>query len=91
MTKLRASLKSAARGAALILALAAALPAAAATLMLGTYPDKLFTVDDTTGAVKERIRLDEGLPVSLRLSNDKKLIYVTTITTSGIVVLDARL
>lgn len=90
MTKLRASLKSAARAAALVVALAAALPAAAATLMLGTYPDKLFTVDDTTGAVKERIRLDEGLPVSLRLSNDKKLIYVTTITTSGIVVLDAR-
>ncbi|KUR74566.1 YncE family protein [Novosphingobium sp. Fuku2-ISO-50] len=61
----------------------------AGTLLLGTYPDKLFTVDDTSGAVKDKVKLDAGLPVSLRLSDDHKKIYATTITTSGIVVLDA--
>lgn len=72
------------------LILAPAMPAAAGTLMLGTYPDTLFTIDDASGAVKERIRLESGLPVSMRLSDDKKRIYATTITTSGIIVLDAR-
>ncbi len=65
-------------------------PAGADTLLLGTYPDKMFTVDEATGTIKERIHLAAGLPVSMRLSNDKKLIYVTTITTSGVVVLDAN-
>lgn len=64
-------------------------PAQAGTLMLGTYPDKLFTIDDANGAVKDRIKLAEGLPVSLRLSTDRKKIYATTITTSGVIVLDA--
>ena len=94
MTKLRAVLKSACTRGLAVAALAAtlvpAMPAQAATLMLGTYPDKMFTVDEATGAIKEKIQLQAGLPVSMRLSNDKKLIYVTTITTSGIVVLDAK-
>jgi hypothetical protein len=66
-----------------------AVPAGAATLLLGTYPDKMFTVDEATGTIKERINLAAGLPTSMRLSNDGKKIYVTTITTSGIVTLDA--
>jgi hypothetical protein len=72
-----------------LIALAAAVPAHAGSLMLGTYPDKLFTIDDQTGAVKDRIQLETGLPVSLRLSTDRKTIYATTITTSGVIVLDA--
>ncbi|WP_428334718.1 YncE family protein [Novosphingobium sp.] len=73
----------------LALAAAGVTPAHAGTLMLGTYPDKLFTIDDVTGAVKDKIKLDAGLPVSLRLSDDRKKIFATTITTSGMVVLDA--
>lgn len=69
---------------------AGGVPALADTLLLGTYPDKMFTVDEATGTIKQRIQLSAGLPVSMRLSNDAKRIYVTTITTSGIVVLDAR-
>ncbi|MEO0031082.1 MAG: hypothetical protein RIS94_840 [Pseudomonadota bacterium] len=64
-------------------------PASAGTLMLGTYPDKLFTVDDQTGTVKDRIQLETGLPVSLRLSADQTKIYATTITESGVIVMDA--
>lgn len=73
---------------AAVLGLAA--PAASGTLLLGTYPDKMFTVDEASGAVTERIKLESGLPVSMRLSNDARLVYVTTITTSGIAVLDAK-
>lgn len=72
-----------------LLALAASVPAQAGSLMLGTYPDKLFTIDDQTGVVKDRIQLETGLPVSLRLSDDRKKIYATTITTAGVIVLDA--
>jgi DNA-binding beta-propeller fold protein YncE len=64
-------------------------PAHAGTLMLGTYPDKLFTVDDQTGQIKEKILLETGLPVSLRITPDQKKIYATTITQSGVIVLDA--
>ncbi|MES1974933.1 MAG: hypothetical protein V4472_20955 [Pseudomonadota bacterium] len=66
-----------------------AAPARADTLLLGTYPDKMFTVDEASGTIKERIQLAAGLPTSMRLSNDGKRIYVTTITTSGMVVLDS--
>lgn len=64
-------------------------PAHAGSLMLGSYPDKMLVVDDTTGKVTQRIQLAEGLPVSLRKSNDEKKIFITTITTSGFIVLDA--
>lgn len=73
----------------LALASAGATPAHAGTLLLGTYPDTLFTVDDVTGAIRDKVKLEAGLPVSLRLSDDRKKIYATTITTSGVVVLDA--
>ena len=69
--------------------LAAAVPATAGTLVLGTYPDKLLLVDEDSGKVTTRIPLQTGLPTNLRLTNDKKKIFVTTITTGGIEVLDA--
>lgn len=79
------------RLAALALAplLALAAPATAGNLVMGTYPDRLLVVDDATGAVTDKIQLAAGLPTSIRMSNDKKRIYVTTITTGGIVTLDA--
>lgn len=66
----------------------AALPASAATLFMGSYPDKLVVFDEEKGTVVQRIVLDTGLPTSLRLSNDRKRLYVTTITTGGIEVID---
>lgn len=80
--------RNAALSAAAVGALLAA-PAQAASLMLGTYPDKLFTIDDQTGQVQDKIQLETGLPVSLRLSTDQKKIFATTITQSGVIVLDA--
>jgi DNA-binding beta-propeller fold protein YncE len=61
----------------------------AGSMVMGTYPDKLLIVDEATGAVTEKIPLEAGLPTSLRMSNDRKRVYVTTITTSGFAVMDA--
>lgn len=70
--------------------LAGSTPVHASTLFMGSYPDKMLVMDEATGAVKDRITLASGLPTSMRLSNDKSKIYVTTITTSGIEVIDTK-
>lgn len=62
--------------------------AAASTLFLGSYPDQLLIFDEGAGAVTGRIKLASGLPTSMQLSADGRLVYVTTITTSGIEVID---
>ncbi|MEL0251684.1 MAG: hypothetical protein VW935_07020 [Novosphingobium sp.] len=75
-------------GLALVSLLASTAPAQASTVFMGSYPDKMLIVDEATGEIKDRITLASGLPTSMRISNDQKKIYVTTITTSGIEVID---
>jgi len=75
-------------GLAAALALAGTAASAAPAMFLGGYPDELLTFNESTGTVMQKTKLATGLPTSMRLSNDKKLLYVTTITTSGIEVLD---
>ncbi|QGP78848.1 YncE family protein [Sphingobium sp. CAP-1] len=70
------------------LGLLAALPASASTLFMGSYPDQLLIFDESKAAVTGKLKLDTGLPTSMILSDDGKHIYVTTITTSGIEVVD---
>jgi DNA-binding beta-propeller fold protein YncE len=69
---------------------AAALCASAhgATIFLGAYPNSLIVFDEAKGAIVDRIPLSTGLPTSIRLSMDKKKIYVTTNDHSGIEVVD---
>lgn len=74
--------------AALLSVSAASSPLHAATMVLGGYPDQIQFIDEATGQEKERVTLATGLPTSMVMSDDRKLIYVTTITTSGIEVLD---
>jgi len=62
--------------------------AEAGTMILGAYPNSLILFDESKGAVTQRIPLETGLPTSMRLSNDNKRIYVGTITTGGIEVID---
>lgn len=69
-------------------ACAALAPAHAGTMFLGGYPSQLMVIDEAKGKVTQEIELKTGLPVSMRLSDDGKLLYATTITTSGIEVLD---
>ena len=62
--------------------------ASAGTLFCGAYPDWVLVIDEAQGKVIDRIKLDTGLPTSLRLSHDKKTIYVTTNDHGGIEVID---
>ena len=62
--------------------------APAATVFLGAYPDSVMVFDEARGQVVDKIHLVTGLPTSMRLSMDRKKIYVTTNDHSGIEVID---
>lgn len=59
-----------------------------ATLFLGAYPNSILVFDEAKGQVIDRIPLSTGLPTAMKLSDDKKRIYVTTNDHSGIEVID---
>ena len=60
----------------------------AGTLFCGGYPDWVLAIDESTGKVIDRIHLVTGLPTSVRMSHDKKFIYVSTNDHAGIEVID---
>ncbi len=60
----------------------------AGTLFFGAYPNSILVFDEAQGKVIDRIMLETGLPTSLRLSQDRKKIYVTTNDHAGIEVID---
>lgn len=64
------------------------LNAHAATLFMGAYPSSILIFDEAQGKVVDRIPLVTGLPTSMKLSLDKKTIFVTTNDNSGIEVID---
>jgi len=70
-----------------LLALFAA-AASAGTLYLPAYPDAVLVFDESKGQIVERIPLETGTPMSIRLAPDHKKIYVTTIDHNGIEVID---
>src|ERR1017187_9549216 len=63
-------------------------PASAGMLYLGAYPNSVIVFDEAKGQIVDRIHLTTGLPTSLRLSQDRKKLYVTTNDHSGIEVID---
>jgi DNA-binding beta-propeller fold protein YncE len=65
-----------------------AAPACAGTLFLGAYPNSVLVIDEAKGQIVDRIPLVTGLPMNLRLSQDRKKIYVLTNDHSGIEVID---
>jgi DNA-binding beta-propeller fold protein YncE len=60
----------------------------ASTLFMGAYPNSILVFDEAQGKVVEHIPLATGLPTSMRLSADKKTLYVTTNDNSGVEVID---
>src|SRR5579863_6224185 len=58
------------------------------TLFCGAYPDSVLVIDEAQGKVIDEIKLVTGLPRSLRLSSDKKTIYVSTNDHNGFEVID---
>jgi DNA-binding beta-propeller fold protein YncE len=69
-------------------ALASCLWLSAGTLYFGAYPNSVLVFDESQGKVIDRITLETGLPTGLRLSADKKKIYVLTNDRSGIEIID---
>ena len=65
--------------------------AQASTLFMGAYPNSILVFDEAQGKVVDRIPLATGLPTSMRLSADKKTIYVTTNDHAGIEVIDVAI
>jgi DNA-binding beta-propeller fold protein YncE len=55
---------------------------------MGAYPDSVIVFDEGKGQVVEKIPLVTGLPTAMRLSLDRKKIYVTTNDHSGLEVID---
>jgi len=62
--------------------------ASAGTLYLPAYPATVLVFDESKGQVVDRIPLETGTPMSIRLAPDHKKIYVTTIDHNGIEVID---
>lgn len=62
----------------------------AGTLFLPAYPHALLVFDEGQGQIVERIELATGTPRSMRLSQDRKTIYVTTIDHNGLEVVDVK-
>jgi hypothetical protein len=60
----------------------------AGTLYLPAYPAQVLVFDEGKGAIVDRIPLQTGTPMSIRLSPDHKKIYVTTVDHNGIEVID---
>src|ERR1700678_4724124 len=62
--------------------------ASAGTLYLPAYPAAVLVFDEAKGQIVDRIPLETGTPMSVRLASDHKKIYVTTIDHNGIEVID---
>jgi DNA-binding beta-propeller fold protein YncE len=62
--------------------------ASAGTLYLPAYPAAVLVFDESKGEIVDRIPLETGTPMSIRLTSDHKKIYVTTIDHNGIEVID---
>ena len=72
----------------IVFSILSAAGAHAGTLFTGTYQDTVIAFDESKGQIVSDIPLTTGLPSGLRLSQDKKTLYVTTGDHSGIEVID---
>lgn len=70
------------------LMLALGVAASAGTLFFGAYPNSVLVFDEAQGKVVDRIKLETGLPTSLRMSPDRSKIYATTNDHAGVEVID---
>lgn len=62
--------------------------AEASVLFLPAYPDRVLVVDEGTQQVIDTIQTQVGLPTGVRLSYDRKKIYITTGDNNGVAVIE---
>jgi DNA-binding beta-propeller fold protein YncE len=70
------------------LLLLAASAACAGNVFLPAYPAGVVIFDESKGVVTDKIPMSTGIPMSIRMSQDRKKIYVTTVDHNGIEVID---
>jgi hypothetical protein len=62
--------------------------AEAAVLFVSAYPDRVLVIDEATQQVVDTIQTQVGLPTGVRLSYDRKKIFITTGDNNGVAVID---
>ncbi|MBV9507838.1 MAG: hypothetical protein JO323_22845 [Acidobacteriia bacterium] len=72
----------------LLLIVLSACAASAGTLFLPAYPDRVLVIDEGTQKIVDTIPTQVGLPTGVRISYDRKKIYITTADFDGISVID---
>src|SRR5215467_5792306 len=65
-----------------------AAPAKAGVLFVSAYPDRVLVIDEATQQVVDTIQTQVGLPTGVRLSYDRKKIFITTGDNNGVAVID---
>ncbi|HEY7387165.1 MAG TPA: hypothetical protein VH640_01565, partial [Bryobacteraceae bacterium] len=75
------------RASLLILSVACS-AAQAGAIFLGAYPDGVLVVDEATQRIIDKFPTQAGLPTGMRISYDRKKIYVTSGDRSGVSVID---
>src|SRR5499427_4089358 len=65
-----------------------AAPAEAGVLFVSAYPDRVLVIDEATQQVVDTIEPQVGLPTGVRLSYDRKKIFITTGDNNGVAVID---
>lgn len=75
------------RAALLLLSIACSV-AQAGSIFLGAHPDGVLVVDEKTQQIIDRFPTQAGLPTGMRMSYDRKKIYLTSGDRSGVSVVD---
>jgi len=58
------------------------------TILIGTYAQSIFVVDEATLTVRDTIPVSIGIPTGFGLSSDRKRIYVTDATYENVEIID---
>src|SRR5579884_685916 len=72
----------------LIILATACLPAAAGTIFLPGYPNRILVIDEATQKIIDKIPSEIGIPTGIVRSYDRKKIYITSNDNDGVEVID---
>lgn len=72
----------------LLIFVAACVQAAAGTIFLPGYPDRILVIDEATQKIVDKIPSEIGIPTGITRSYDRKKIYVTSNDNDGIEVIE---
>jgi hypothetical protein len=71
-----------------VLLLATALASAKTMIYIGTFPNRVLAIDESTYQIVKRIEMKTDVPRNLVITNDKSKLIVATIKDAGVEVID---